>query len=315
MKETEPILSICIPTWNRSKFLTVSLESFLGQIKEIDPEEIELFVSDNGSDDDTADVVQSFIEKGLPITYNRNPENVGAARNFLKCMQMSSGKYILLLGDDDILDPGALKTILDALRDKEYGIVHLHHFKNVSKDYVEYNSIEDFFMQVSYWFTFVSGSIFRHDVIAKVDAEKYLDTRLMQVPFFLQSALSIDRNLLINKPVLTCGLDYATNGGYNFYEVFVRNYLNIWKELVDNGSISKRCYNVIKKDIYLNFVKLRNYQLLVKHNGVKEQQEAGWSRNGFTIEGAKDILREYYGCNLYYHWSMFKLFIRKLLSR
>jgi len=40
-----PLLSISIPTWNRAKFLSVSLDSFLDQMKGINPEEVELFVS------------------------------------------------------------------------------------------------------------------------------------------------------------------------------------------------------------------------------------------------------------------------------
>ena len=81
-----PLLSISIPTWNRAKFLAISLESFLDQMKGINPEKVELFVSDNCSDDNTAEVVKSYIDKGLPITYNKNEENIGASRNFLRCI-------------------------------------------------------------------------------------------------------------------------------------------------------------------------------------------------------------------------------------
>lgn len=44
-----PLLSICIPTWNRSKFLSMHLERFYEQMQEIDLAELELFVSDNCS--------------------------------------------------------------------------------------------------------------------------------------------------------------------------------------------------------------------------------------------------------------------------
>lgn len=101
-----PLLSISIPTWNRAKFLAISLESFLNQMKGINPEDVELFVSDNCSDDSTAEVVKGYIDKGLPINYSKNEENIGASRNFLRCMQRASGKYILLLGDDDVLNLG-----------------------------------------------------------------------------------------------------------------------------------------------------------------------------------------------------------------
>lgn len=65
-----PLLSICIPTWNRAKFLEQSLGRFTEQIKDINPEELELYVSDNCSDDNTSDVAKHYIDAGLPIAYN-----------------------------------------------------------------------------------------------------------------------------------------------------------------------------------------------------------------------------------------------------
>ena len=311
MKAT-PLLSISVPTWNRAKFLAISLESFLDQMKGINPEEVELFVSDNCSDDNTAEVVKSYIDKGLPITYSKNEENIGASRNFLRCMQRASGKYILLLGDDDVLNPGTLKFLLDILRGKDYGLVHIHQFKDVQSDLVEYDNLDDFYKQVSYWFTFVSGSIFRKDIVSKVNPEPYINSRLLQLPYFIMSATLSDRNLLVNKRLLTEGLDGRSNGGYNFYEVFVKNYLNIWKGFVDKGSVSEKCYKAIKKDIYVNFITIFNYRLLVKHDGVKKQDDSkGWSRNGFAIEGAKEILFSNYGKEPYFYWSMVKMYLRK----
>lgn len=297
-------------------FLALSLESFLVQMKGVNSEEVELFVSDNCSDDNTAEVVKRYIDKGLPITYNRNEENIGASRNFLRCMQRASGKYIFLLGDDDVLNPGALKFLLDILRGKEYGVVHIHKFKDVQSDLVEYDSLDDFCKQVSFWFTFVSGSIFRKDVVSRINPEPYLNSRLLQLPYFIMSATLSDKNLLINRQLLTDGLDNTSNGGYNFYEVFVKNYLNIWRGFVDKGVVSEKCFIAIKKDIYINFIDaIFNYRLLVKHIGVKKQSESkGWSRNGFEIDGAKELLFSNYGKEPYFYWSMVKMYLRKIAA-
>jgi len=134
-----PILSICIPTWNRSKILDISLKNFLDQIKDVNLPELELYVSDNCSEDETEQVVKKYISQGLPITYNRNESNIGAAGNFVKCMQWASGKYILLLGDDDVLKQGALKYILDMLRGKDYGLLHLNQCVKNDGEPIVYN--------------------------------------------------------------------------------------------------------------------------------------------------------------------------------
>ena len=312
-----PLLSISIPTWNRAKYLAISLESFLEEMKGINPEEIELCVSDNCSDDNTPEVVKTYIDKGLPISYYKNEENIGASRNFLKCMQRATGKYILLLGDDDMLNPGSLSLVLNSLRDKDYGIVHIHEYTNVSDGFKEYSDLESFYKQISFWFTFVSGSIFRKEVVEMIDSERYIDTRLLQLPYFIKSSQLSPKNLLINKPVLKEGLDGRSNGGYNFYEVFVRNYLNIWLDFVNNGSITKDCFTFIKKDIYLNFIdKSFNYRLLIKREGVKTADKTnGFSRKGFMIENAKSILREYYGGDIYYYLSMIRMYIKKYVAK
>ena len=302
-----PILSICIPTWNRSKILDISLKNFLDQIKDVNLSELELYVSDNCSEDETEQVVKKYISQGLPITYNRNESNIGAAGNFVKCMQWASGKYILLLGDDDVLKQGALKYILDMLRGKDYGLIHLNQCVKNDGEPIVYKNLEDFFKKISYWFTFMSGCIFRKDIVAQIDAEKYIGTHLLQMPYYLTSATKGKENILVNRQILEVGLDSSSNGGYNFYEVFVKNYLNIWHEFVDNGSITETCYEYLKKDIFEKFIVVYNFKLLVKHQNVKDENVPYvGSRKGFKIAGAKEILDQYYGQYFYFKMSWTK---------
>lgn len=304
-KFAEPVLSICIPTWNRAKYLDKSLNSIFSQIGEISEGNLELFVSDNASDDNTSDVINKYIELGLPITYNRNTENIGAARNFLNCINWASGKYILLLGDDDILKPRAINMILDALRGDDYGMLHIRKYNNLKKGVLEYNNTEEYLKSISFWITFMSGSVFRKDIVSKIDSDKYINTHLLQVPYFVTSAFSKRNNLLINDTLLEEGLDSSENGGYNFYEVFVKNYLDIWKDFVDKGQFSNKGYEYIKKDLFFNFVINFNYKLLIKHENVMSEDKSYiGNRKGFKIEGATKILTDYYG-NYYY-----KLFAR-----
>ena len=74
--ECQPTLSITIPTWNRAACLAESLKNLQNQIYDIKEGELEIFISDNGSSDNTEEVVAAFKESGLPITYNRNAKNM-----------------------------------------------------------------------------------------------------------------------------------------------------------------------------------------------------------------------------------------------
>ena len=310
MENKQPLLSICIPTFNRACFLEGSLKCFEEQLHDVDGSEIELYVSDNCSEDYTPQVVQSAIQRGLPITYNRNEQNLGADRNFLHCMQKASGKYIWLLGDDDLLKPHMVKYILDQLRNHDYGLIHLSVLSNKNNlpEIQEYNNLEKFFKTVSYWITFMSGSIFLKESVSKVKShEKYMASCLLQVPFYIMSASLRRKNLFVRKSVMQNGLDASSNGGYNFYQVFVENYLNIWNEYIDKGVISEKCYAFIKKDIYVNYIIAYNYKLLIHHQKVmNEDANYKGNRKGFEIEGAWMLLFKYYGREWYFYMSFVK---------
>ena len=109
-----PILSICIPTYNRAELLRLMLRSLAPQVAELD-KEVELIVSDNCSPDHTRQVVQEGRQYG-PIRYHRNERNLGVARNMLILTNnLAGGEFCCFLGDDDMLVKGKLGKIVHLL--------------------------------------------------------------------------------------------------------------------------------------------------------------------------------------------------------
>lgn len=93
------LVSIMIPTFNRANLVDGAIESALAQ----DYGNLEVLVSDNGSTDNTAEVVGSFASD-TRLRYVRYPENIGSAANFNNAlMQHARGEYVLMLCDDDRL--------------------------------------------------------------------------------------------------------------------------------------------------------------------------------------------------------------------
>ncbi len=121
--DSRPVLSLAIPTYNRSRYLAELLECLLPQIS-AEPA-LELIVSDNASPDDTEQLVAQFIARGLPCRYVRNPENIGADANFLQCLDLAQGKYVWVMGDDDLLAPTAIVDLVSMLRSDDYDLVYL----------------------------------------------------------------------------------------------------------------------------------------------------------------------------------------------
>ena len=301
-----PILSICIPTWNRCNFLKCSLERLLSQIKEIQPADLEIIVSDNASEDETALVVKDFIERGLPISYNRNMENLGADGNFLKCMQIAKGKYIFLVGDDDYFRPGALHYIVETIKKGDYGLVHLHEFgKFNNSECIVYDDVNLFLNQVSIWITFMSGNIFLREAYDKIDnPQMYMKTNLLQMPFYIQAAFMRKENIIINKTLFDYSLDGDSNGGYNFYQVFLDNYLTIWDSFVKKNYLPHRYFEKLKKKLLFGMLLEPNWYLLCLKRNVSTNNSTQEFRRGFKTEGAWKMLFHYYGKNLYFYFSL-----------
>ena len=113
MTNGKPLLSICIPTYNRAEHLRAALYSIVRQSNQFD-DYVEVLVSDNCSSDHTVEVVEWARQYGK-IEYHCNPNNVGAGRNFIQLAQvLAKGDFCWLLGDDDLLQKGAVESVLNA---------------------------------------------------------------------------------------------------------------------------------------------------------------------------------------------------------
>src|SRR4029077_414095 len=73
-----PLVSILIPTYNRVEKLKVALDSALAQTHR----PIEILVSDNASSDATQSVCTEYAMANALVRYNRQPQNLGAPKNF-----------------------------------------------------------------------------------------------------------------------------------------------------------------------------------------------------------------------------------------
>jgi glycosyltransferase involved in cell wall biosynthesis len=114
-----PAVTVCIPTYNRRELLAASLQS----VRDQSLENVEIIVSDNGSTDDTGDYVRSLNDPR--VQYSRLPENIGLFGNLSRCLQLGSGRYRVMLPDDDLMLPGNLAAKVAFLdQNPSAGMVH-----------------------------------------------------------------------------------------------------------------------------------------------------------------------------------------------
>ena len=96
-----PLVSICVPTYNRVEFLKRSLTGILAQRHE----PLEILIGDNASTDATADVCRQLAQTDPRVRHIRREKNIGIYPNHNLLIEESGGEYLCFLHDDDEYDP------------------------------------------------------------------------------------------------------------------------------------------------------------------------------------------------------------------
>ena len=176
-------LSICIPVYNREFFLDALLKNIFGELSKYDLlNDVEICISDNASIDRIGNVTQKYKAKYDNIVYHKNEKNLGADRNFLKCIEIAHGEFCWLFGSDDRFHDGSIKRVLNYLdEDKELsGIVvssqaYINDFTEkleidpLSPKYIRKYSIpNEFLSNHGYHFCFISAHIFKRELWNRV---------------------------------------------------------------------------------------------------------------------------------------------------
>ena len=116
-----PFISICIPSYNRSRELCNLLASV-----DCVPAEIEIVICEDfapNRDEVRANVTSFAGSSTYSVHYHENSTNLGFDGNLRRLVDCAAGEYIMFMGDDDLFVPGALDEFIDFLkqhRDKPY---------------------------------------------------------------------------------------------------------------------------------------------------------------------------------------------------
>ena len=168
-----PRLSLCIPTYNRVKYLRELLPPLLAEVEMANGDvlRIEVVVSNNDSADETDGYVSSLSSPAL--VYQRNPSNIGAICNFHACIDRARGDYIWLFGDDELFEPGGITRLLDCLDHDQPALVVLRDASrpDAGKGLMVYSGYRECLLQemqanaaFALSHTLITANVFRKDV-------------------------------------------------------------------------------------------------------------------------------------------------------
>ncbi len=227
--------SVAIPTYNRANLLEVNLLNLLDQIDGLD-EPIGIVVSDNASTDGTDAMVMRLIEGGAPINYYRNDANLGMDENADLAIKRSVGEYVLLLGDDDMLESCALATITQCLKSHPgVGLMYLNFkiydgklereidFRDLAFDQIEADA---FFCDglavvetTKKIFAAISGGVYRRELWERADPKRFYGTIFIHVGITLDILCRMRRSAYVFKqPLFKYRLNDSAPGKIKSYD-------------------------------------------------------------------------------------------------
>lgn len=107
--EEKPLVSVCIPTYNGAEYIIACIDSILSQTYS----NLEILISDDGSTDNTLDILNQYKlnHKHIKIVHNVRK---GMVENWNNCIKEARGEWIKFLFQDDILKPECVERMLTA---------------------------------------------------------------------------------------------------------------------------------------------------------------------------------------------------------
>ena len=294
-EKTPPLLTYAFITYNRSKYLRKSLKSVLQQVGN-DPL-VEVLVSDNASTDETRSLVEEQQKRFKNLRYHCNETNVGAEGNIHCAMRASRGEYVIVAGDDDYILDGVLRVLLAAIV-KHRGVALFCLKKEAvprrvqrGKGALEYLSYVGFLM------TWISGIVMRRDLYLSLEEpQKCDDTRIPQVYLQMEMLKRNPEFAVLYGRVLAEGSGERMASGFNFGEVFIKNYLDILMSAgIPAYLLSQEKKRLAEDMIYDRLQKITKY---------------GYD---LSLDGIFDIVHDYYAEEPYYEEIVAK--VREILRK
>ena len=294
-------LSICIPTYNRARFLVESLDSVLKSAKGFE-DRIEIIISDNAGTDNTKEVIERYLNKYPFIRYNRNEKNV-FDKNFFIAAGLARGEYFWIFGDDDKMEEEAIYRIMKKI-DLDYNLI-ICNYSVWNKDMVkvikfanynfnhdcDFNNSDKLIKNFGIKLQFISSIVIQKEVFLSVGEPECACFHEYGGSFLFALYSGIQRGLkgvLISKPIIRYrGFNSDLAGVERWYKYFSTGSALVLRALKEKGYSTWAVYRA-KNGVLLDYIaKDISFR---KHNGQDIKRVFG-------------LIQPYYKFHLYF-WAV-----------
>lgn len=256
----KPILSICIPTFNRRLYLKDTLDNLIKQVHMFG-DQVEICVSDNASDDGTSELMHEIVKTYRQVKYYANSVNYGYDYNIIKLIEVSQGEYIWFLSDDDVVATNAVKQIISFITKSRCSCYYIKpiFFKDnfdleiLNPSFGVIDDKEIALKNVSWLVSFVSSFILKRD-LAYEDISNFLGYGFIHTPFVLE-AIAAGKTGFIDRGFLY--VRQGNGGGYNKYKYFGEYFSSIVSYFIGDNYFAEQTIEKVLCD-WINVVVLSN---------------------------------------------------------
>lgn len=262
-----PLLTIAIPTYNRSNYLDLCLKRIFEEIETLSINNrclVKVYVSDNASTDETHNVISKYAVKYFDfITIVVNDSNIGGDRNIVQCYDSAISPYVWVLGDDDTILPDCLATILDALQNQDLDILYLNNYW-FTANYTErelpqkmhgvskFGEPLEFVRRTNVMVTFISALVVRSSIGLGLRSE-LLGSYLVQFSWVLPLLRDGKCFAIIEDCVVAA--KGSNSGGYGLVKVFGSNLVRITNEILkDKPDVARAIQNGTIVNFFPGFI-------------------------------------------------------------
>lgn len=255
-KTVQPLVSICIPTYNRSECLIQTLNSIIDQ-PEFKDGRVDVVINDNASTDDTEKVCFTYAAKYKGIHYFRNAKNI-RDKNFPTVLSRATGKLRKLNNDTAVMEPGSLAYLCEMEQKYEYGKPLLffsngNREKGIGKDDGIFR-FNEFVEKISYWITWIASfSLWEEDCTNIATDYDGCELRLWQVKKIYEIGSKKDAVAVCPKKIISSIAPPKKDISYGLYTVFYENYFKIVDPYVENGLVTQEVRNWLERNLFVEF--------------------------------------------------------------
>jgi len=261
MEKNKPILSICIPTYNRAEYLDKSIASIVSQ-NEFNSEDVELVISDNASTDNTEEVVRKYQKQYKNIFYSKNEEN-NVDKNFPTVIGKAHGIFRKLCNDTLIFLDGFVNYMLSIIKDNidKKPVLFFMNYANKRRRRQRYtvDNLDSFVKITSVWIGWIASfGIWEDDYVKIEDKYAGCEIHFWQAKVLLEIVEKKGEGIIDNVHLFSVQDIKKKDLSYGFYQVFYKNYLSLYQQYLAKRELSKKVYKYFREkllfDLFLPWI-------------------------------------------------------------